>query len=80
MFIFYLLFLAITGDGLRSQNSFIVATVRFSSEKLRHDDVEAALAKSANKVGQILCMVLTLRILNLFYASVLNIIISILSK
>ena len=40
---FILLFLAlkaITGDGLLSQNSFLVATVRLSSEKSRLDDVE----------------------------------------
>ena len=39
---FFLCFrlLAITGDGLLSQNPFLVATVRFSSEKLRLDASE----------------------------------------
>ena len=39
-FFLCLMLLAITGDGLLSQNPFLVATVRFYSEKLRLDDVE----------------------------------------
>ena len=48
LFCFFLRFklLVITGDGLHSQNHFLVATLRFSAEKLRlHHAEESSCSK-----------------------------------
>ena len=65
--------LAVTGDGLLSQNPFLVATIRISSEKLLLDDVKESSFSNEFSVhfyGLILYMVSRLAIVYLFYASV----------
>ena len=70
MFILCFKLLAITADGFLSQNPFLVATVRFSSEKLRLDDVEeSSFSKEFREHIFMDRLILRLKIELLFYPS-----------
>ena len=67
----FFLCLAIPGVFLLSQNLFLVATVRFSSEKLRLDDVEeSSSSKDIKSLWIDIVFGVKVRIVCLFYASV----------